>query len=216
MSKNGKGYMGDQIGKLGPAVGARWKGKMVYRSYQQFVHDPSTKRQTLVRARFKQLAVMASAFLNALRIGLAKVAKRYQNTEGNNFMRLNWPAVTATSAEQVTVDYASLVISTGHLPQVDFGTPDFDTAGKVTVPIGGVVIEPAKTTDKVYLYVYQPDTGLGLLSEPALRSDSSVSIDVPSVWSGMRVHVYGFAAGAADEYEGELSPSTYVGTGDLA
>ena len=33
MSKNCKGYMGDQIGKLGPAVGSRWKGKMIYRAY---------------------------------------------------------------------------------------------------------------------------------------------------------------------------------------
>ncbi len=40
MSKNAGGYMGIQIGKLGPAVGSMWKGKNVYRSYNPFVKPP--------------------------------------------------------------------------------------------------------------------------------------------------------------------------------
>lgn len=40
MSKVSKGYMGEVIGKLGPAVGRQWKGKNVMSAYQKFPHNP--------------------------------------------------------------------------------------------------------------------------------------------------------------------------------
>ena len=55
MSKNFKGYLGDQIGKLGTAVGRKWKRKMVYSAYQGKVKNPNTEEQQLVRARFALL-----------------------------------------------------------------------------------------------------------------------------------------------------------------
>ena len=77
MSKNAGGYMGIQIGKLGPAVGSMWKGKNVYRSYNPFVKTPHTPGQQEQRAslssrtgicyptsmaKFSDLSILARVF----------------------------------------------------------------------------------------------------------------------------------------------------------
>ena len=56
MSKNSGGYMGVQVGKLGPAVGSMWKGRNIFRAYNPFVKNPRTEKQQLQRARFSVIA----------------------------------------------------------------------------------------------------------------------------------------------------------------
>jgi len=36
---------------------------------------------------------------------------------------------------------------------------------------------------------------------------------LPGAWTGMTVHVYGFTLGDGDENKGEVSDSSYIGTG---
>ena len=55
MSKYYQGYLGAQQGKLGNAVGRRWKGRNVMAVYQPQIHDPRTTAQQIVRARFGRL-----------------------------------------------------------------------------------------------------------------------------------------------------------------
>lgn len=220
MSKNFKGYMGDQIGKLGTAVGRRWKRKMVYSAYQGKVKNPRTWDQRVIRARFTKLMSLEASFLPALQKGLKVLADRRQNTEGNNFVMMNWDAVTASTPEEVTVNYAALQVSSGRLPQVNFHSPDFETEGQVSVDFDAVAgVTNSGSDDKVYLFVYQPDTEQSILSMPVKRSERSITVAVPSEWSGMRVHLYGFLVGATDFEStntfGMVSPTTYVGTGDI-
>jgi hypothetical protein len=90
----------------------------------------------------------------------------------------------------------------------------------VTVQFDAVAgVTNSGSDDKVYLFVYQPDTGQSVLSTPVKRSERSITVAVPSEWSGMRVHLYGFVVGATESKEmntfGMVSPTTYVGTGDI-
>ena len=62
MRKNSGGYMGIQIGKLGPAVGSMWKGRNVYRSYNPFVKNPRTPEQLKAREKFTILTQLARMF----------------------------------------------------------------------------------------------------------------------------------------------------------
>lgn len=228
MSKNGKGYMGEQIGKLGPAVGKIWKGKMIYSAYQKFVHNPHTRSQRLIRARFAKLTEMESVFLPILRIGLGVVADKRAVTEGNKFVDLNWNAVTATSPEEVEVNYGSLVVGKGILPNANFHEPDFETERQVTVAFDSdTVALYAGENDLVYLFAYQPDLRQSRMGKPVRRSAESITMTLPSAWSGMRVHLYSVAVGKSTNTDlettevwekniGLVSDSVYVGSGDAA
>ncbi len=217
MSKNFKGYLGDQIGKLGTAVGRKWKSKMVYSAYQGKVKNPKTEEQQLVRARFALLGALAASFLDATEIGLKASAKRYDYTESDHFVKRNWDAVTATTPDDVAVDFGALTVSEGRLTGVYFKTPSFSEEAAVSVAFeSNVDVGKASANDEVYLYVYQPDTDRGVLSQTTSRNAGSISVDVPARWSGMEVHVYGFVIGGAAENRGMSSDSEYIGHGTIA
>ena len=69
MSKNSQGYMGPQIGKLGPAIGYLWKGRQVFRGYNPFVKDRNSEKQQLVRTRFKAVNSLMNSIGAAVNLG---------------------------------------------------------------------------------------------------------------------------------------------------
>ena len=89
MSKYSQGYLGAQIGKLGNAVGRRWKGRNVMAVYQPQVHDARTDAQLLVRARFGRVGQLSGQFRQALLVGMGYRAKQLGLTEGNCFVSMN-------------------------------------------------------------------------------------------------------------------------------
>ena len=220
MSKYTKGYMGDQIGKLGPAVGARWKGRTVMRSYQKYVRNPRTEAQQLVRSRFRVLSKLASAFHSANLLGLRQSAVSAAMTEGNIFSRLNWDKVTAVSPDEVSVNFSALSLSDGTLPEATFGAVDFGEGSHLHVEAtlsGGADQPGASEQDQVYLFAYCPDRYQGVLGSPVPRTADKVSVNVPASWDGMEIQLYGFAIGAADgQNAGRSSATAYCGSGEVA
>ena len=197
-------------------MGRRWKGQQIYSAYQKFVHNPRTSAQRIIRARFAQIVSLATAFLPALKMSLAGLAKQRGCTESNVFMDMNWDFVTAATPDAVTVDFARLQVSAGKLPQLSFGTPSFEEECNVAVTFATDVADYESELDLVYLFAYQPDTGVGVLSDAVARTVGAISLDVPSVWSGMKVHLYGFVVGNGDNTKDKVSATTYVGTGNIA
>lgn len=220
MSKYVKGYMGTQIGKLGPAVGRRWKGKDVMSAYQKFVHDPKTEAQLLVRARFARIVALSRPLRMALLEGMKKSAQRQVITECNAFVRTNWPNVTALTPDDVTVNYSALRLSEGDLPEATFGAVDYGSGTHLHIEAtleGGADQPGANLADKVYLVALCPDRGQAVLGAPSLRSADKVSVNVPASWDGMEVHVYGFAIGAEEgSNAGNVSVTAYCGSGEVA
>ena len=220
MSKVSKGYMGEVIGKLGPAVGRQWKGKNVMSAYQKFPHNPRTEAQQLVRARFKRLSQLSSPLRAALLEGMERYAKREVITECNAFVRENWANVTALTPDDVTVNYSALTLTKGDLPEATFGAVDYGTTTHLHIecPLTGGSDQPgASTNDRVYLVALCPDRGQAVLGAPSLRSADKVSVNVPASWDGMEVHVYGFAIGAKDgRNPGKASATGYCGSGEVA
>lgn len=215
MSKNIKGFMGDQIGKLGPAVGRKWRGKMVYSSYQSNVRDPRTESQMLQRARLTVLQQLGCRLLPVLRLGMKQYAAGRQWTELNCFVSLNKDAVSGSTAEGLEVSYDALMVSKGSLAEVLFGSASFANPQEVTVAVedGGVAGYGASADDKVYVAAYCPDKGQVMLSDgTARRTSESVTLQLPSSWQGMKAHVYAFVAGE----HGKVSQSFYAGSGTVA
>lgn len=220
MGKVQKGILDGFVGKVGTVCGSFWKGKAVMRSMPRKKSASSynfSEAQLLVQTRFAAITALAGAFRQAILIGYKQIAKRKQMTEGDIFVIENWSFVHADTPGTATSDFSEFKIAKGNLPEVDFGTLKFDEPLTVEAPItAGDPPIGGDSSDLVFIFVYSPEAGAGLLSEAVTRGDSSVILTVPSYWNGHHVHVWGFAQGGGHENEGILSNSRYLGAGDIS
>lgn len=218
MGKVQVGILDGFVGKVGTVVGSFWKGLPVMRAYKRSVKDANTNAQQLIRARFATITSLASAFLYAIRMGFKQVARSRKITEGDYFVKKNWECVHADSPETTTIDYTELVLAQGSLPEVLFGNASFAEPLQVSVPMTNTSdVIGADSHDKVYLFVYSPEAGAGVISDGRnTRADESASVNVPAYWNGHRVHVWGFAIGAGPDNLGVISDSRYLGSGTIS
>ena len=213
-----QGILGAFRNKVGTVVGRIWRsGKFVMAGLPQTHSKTATNAQLLIQARFKAIGNLAGAFLSATNLGLKNMFLKRGSTQAGEFVRLNWNNVQATTPDSVTIDYAEIEVSRGSLTGVQFGTADFDTPNQVEVAFTtNEEVDGTSLLDKVYLFVYCPDTQAGILSAPVARSVQSTSLMVPSFWGGMKVHVWGFVVGADNNTKGKVSNSVYIGSGNIS
>ena len=216
-----QGIDGPVMGKIGQHVGSKWRNIYYLRSLASAVSNPRTLKQRKVRARFSTLVKLASVFKSAFDTGFAKNSLSGVMTQGNIFVRKNWECVTATSPDDVSVDYSSLMVADGNLTGVVFGAVDYGEAHHLTISAtfnGNVGADGADANYDVYLFAYCPDMGRSVLSTPAKRSTGSVSLTVPNLWDGQEVYLYGFTAAGDSNVRyiaGTCSKSSYCGTGEV-
>lgn len=218
MGKVQVGILDGFVGKVGTVVGSFWKGLPVMRAYKRSVKDANTTAQQLIRTRFTAAANLASVFLYAIRMGFKQVARSRKITEGDYFIKKNWECIHADAPGTATVDYTELVIAQGSLPEVLFGNASFAEPLQVVVSMTDTSdVIGADSHDKVYLFVYSPEAGAGVISDGRnTRDDGSASLSVPAYWNGHRVHVWGFAIGAGADNAGIISDSRYLGSGTIS
>ena len=217
MGKVQMGILDGFVGKVGTVVGSFWKGKPVMRAYKRQISDADSEAQQLVRTRFGAITSLAGAFHSAIILGFKEVAKRKKWTEGDIFVNENWGAVSADTPGAAVAAYSEMIIAKGNLPEAQFGAASFADPLNVEVPMtdsSGVI--GADSHDNVYLFVYSPEAGAGMLSHAANRSDASIALGVPAYWNGHRVHVWGFAIGAGTDNKGVISNSRYLGAGTIS
>lgn len=196
------GFLDAFEGKLGPAVGYRWKGRPCVRSYQPYPHDPCTPAQLAHRRLFGTISRLGSYMLKAVQIGFRGPATEHQTTEKNCFVRTNKGCVSL-NGDEVCIDYSALVLADGSLQTVEFGQPQVEGV-TVTVPFAA---DAGQANDYVLLYAYAPSLCRGQLSLPAYRHQEGVAITLPDRWTGLDVHLYGFCW----DRNLQCSPSTYLG-----
>ena len=222
MSKNMKGILGAQYGKVGPVVGRKFREENVYSAYQGNVVNPRSVAQQLHRARFRVLSTLAHDMACGAIFGFRVAAKGTNLSPRNLFQKVNWPHVSASSPTTTNVDYTSIEVSKGGLSSVSFDIPGFDIPSSVKVDwteFGSPCHRTAN--DKVAIYIYCPDAKQGILKNGLDIADQTASVAVPRAWNGMKVHVWGFVRndGAADLDKdipaGECSPSKYLGSGNI-
>lgn len=212
MSKINQGILDGFKGKVGTVVGYFWKGKPVMRGYKRFIHDRRSDAQMLVRLRFAVINSLSVAFKEAADLGFLLRAKRHGNTELNNFVQLNWDAVTANASAEVTIDYSELQVAAGSLPGVFFENASFETPQQVEVPFGpNSVAGGAAEDDTVYLFAYCPALDNGVLSQGDSRGSGMATLRLPAAWSGLNAHLWGFTVSA----DGNPSFSSYLGEGTI-
>jgi hypothetical protein len=216
--------MGTQIGQIqvagrfGKLVGMTGKnGKVYLRAAAPKKNRVMTEKQQIVQSRFKVIQELASNAKPVLRMGLKKRAQQLKCSVYNAFVKENWDNIRCNMPGVTTVNYPEIVFALGNVPNVRFGSPQFDEPLTVQVTFTGNVDQlNADATDKVYIYAYCPDTGEGLMSDAVSRSASTMTLAVPTNWNGMKVHVWGYVIGGENNpLEGTPSQSVYVGTGNI-
>lgn len=202
--------MGAVVGRLGPVVGYRWKGRPVFRAYVQHIRYPNTERQQAERDWFVGMVRFASAAREALVEGLRQASLREGMTEGNYFVMKNKRHFHATAdggVRRVEVDYGQLSLSEGCVAPVTPTRVAADADG--TLHVGwrrhaGQMRE--RSTDRVRCYVYNADMRQGLLSAPAPRAMAALAMRLPDGWCGHELHCYLFAV----DGQGHASPTRHA------
>lgn len=222
MSKNMKGVLGEQYGKVGPVVARKFRTDNVYSAYQKNVSNPRTEPQEIQRMKFKALSQLAHNFACGAIFGFRTAAKGTNKSPRNLFQKTNWPMIEANSLDSFRIDYTGMAVSKGGLDNVAFGVPNFDIPNTVKVTFVNNFVACQQTpNDRVYIFVYCPDAETGILSEGVKRNEANISVEVPALWNGLKVHVYGFCRNEGQAVEefglaaGEASPTQYVGTGNI-
>ena len=222
MSKNTQGYLGPQIGKLGPAVGFLWKGRNIYRSHNPFVRNPKTPAQVEARAKFKLLAQTARLLSPAINLGYAYKADAERNTTRALFTRDNYRLLSYDQG-QPDIDMTLLSLADGPLTPVAFGTPSLSDL-TLTVPIANSYsgIGCALDSDRVHLLVANRTKDMAILVSAA-RTDTQLQAALPDTFTGTQVELYGFVTTSVTEptfipaYNGNVYPkmssiSTHIAT----
>ena len=109
-----------------------------------------------------------------------------------------------------TVEYDKLRIAAGSAADVYFKAPQFEQDETVVVGFEKNSLSlRASGDDSVYIYIYAPALGSGILSAPVARKGRQLRMRLPETWAGHDVHIYGFVV----DKEGRASNSTYIGPG---
>ena len=217
-----KGVLGDQYGKIGPVVGRKFREENIYSAYQKNVFNPRTEAQQIHRTRFRTLSEIAHGFACGAIFGFRTAAKGTNLSPRNLFQKTNWPCVTASSPDATNIDYSGMKVSRGGLSNVNFFAPNFDIPNKISVSFEDYGAACQRTAgDRAFIFVYCPDAGTGILSEEVKLEAAKVSLDTPTAWNGLKVHIWGFVRnqGAANLElgipAGECSDSQYCGSGNI-
>lgn len=225
MAKLNYGILTRGRNKVGPVVYYQRGNEQIVREYVKHINDARTPSQLLARARFTALRSVARWFRIPASIGYHNILRGAQ-TPTSEFMKRNYQSVSGETPAETEVDFTMLTVSDGNCPSVGFNSASMEQALQVDVSFRADSDQPgASTNDNVYVFVYQADLNEGLLGAPVRRNAGRCSVTVPSGWSGMRVHVYGFVKAIMDNVDaetgivltnaGDCSRTTYLGSGTI-
>ena len=218
MGRISRSTLGMFRGKIGNVVTMIMRGRNFVRIYVDEIANPNTDKQQIVRARFTKLGQLAANFLDAITQGFHYKAKQKKDFPANEFLRVNWEAVSASSPDDVTVNFAELKVAEGPTKEVTFGTVDWGSTEHLEIAVtfnGNTSAAAGDADDEVYIFCYVPELGEGLLSSPAVRSAGEISLTVPTGWNGMVAHLWGFSIGKTKKTNGKASDSAYIGHAEI-
>lgn len=209
MGTYNKGILGAFSGKVGPVVGASWRGKEVLRSLPKKANRTATPNQALQRLKFSTV----TSFLNPL----YPVLSRYYGNNTGEKTRLN-QAMSYHIKEAMVYNepvfnmvYNKVQIAKGDLIGIQAGVLSSTEASTVAIVWADNSGEgEAKSTDKLVIAIYEPTTNLTVYSlSVATRDALAGAIIVPVSLSGLTVEVWGTFASADDK---KYATSVYLGS----
>lgn len=191
MAELKKGILGGFSGTVGTVVGANWRGKDIIRSRPKASSKMPTLAQMAQREKFK----MISHFIQPIRSLHSRYFGEKTGTKSKVNLALSY-FLTETIVENdgiFTIDYLKVLISKGeltgftnltltrNLTQIDIEWADNSNQGT------------AKAEDKVSIAIYcETYKEWRVWEDVAIRSDSSISIQLPTHWDNEVIYCYAF------------------------
>lgn len=226
------GFIGGARGRLGNMVGYQRGGKTCFRVYQPVVRNPKTNNQMAARTHFSMITRLASLFRPAISQGFL-ASKEANQSVNNAFVKANYKAITG-GIENAAVDFSSIKISQGSIPQLMYGTLSFGTPGSVRVSISDTSMSEAVIQQYgathigiIMMAAYLEEREQMITSETKVENLASlpenVSLAFPDGVQGQQVKVWSFIRlvpktvfDLNTSFPGICAPSTYLGSGEVA
>ncbi len=208
MGKIKQGILGGFSGKVGTVIGGTWNGINYMRSRAPKVKNSRTEKQILQRNKFASTVAFLQPIAGYVRIGYKSYAKG-RSAFNAAMSHISRNAFVGTPPN-LTLDYASVLVARGSL------LPPFDATA--TVATGKVNftwtdnsnVAEAADTDLAMPLLINISNGEAIYdTAAALRSESAVSISIPTSWTGDTLQVY--LAFIAVDTEA-VSNSAYLGS----
>jgi hypothetical protein len=206
-----KGITGGFSGKVGPVVGANWKGITYMRALPLEVKDPRTEAQLMHRSKFALVIFLLKPMTDFLRTGWKLYAQRKSPFNA---------AMSYTFAHAVRGEYPNYEIDAGRV-LVSHGTLTPALNGRACVGEDGLVLSwddnsgvgSAKGSDKALVMVVNPAKGeVVSRTAGAERSAGKQSISLFESWLGDEVLIY---LGFISEDGRAVADSVYLGEVDV-
>ncbi len=208
MGKIEQGYMGGFRGKLGTAVGSKWKGIDVVRSRppRKRTGDPS-EAQLEVQAKFTLMTNFLRPLTDLLDQTFKKTAVGMSG--GNRAFSENKKAIAGV-APNFIVDYPKVIISTGSLPNVQTPVAVSTAAGKLQLTWTDNTNNKKKalSSDMVFVAAYNQELDeWEFVEDAAARNAGTFTMDL-TPFSGKTVQTY---MGVFSADGKKVSESLYIG-----
>lgn len=208
MAEIKKGILGGFSGKVGPVVGANWRGKDIIRSTPKSSSRPKTDKQILQQLKFKTTIT----FLHPLR----NIQNRFFGTDAGAKSKVNLAASYFINNAIEIVDglpaviYNKVLITRGDLTGFQNVETQAATSGVINLTWEDNGLQGnALATDKVSVVCYfEAVSAFEIFEGVAFRSDAEASITLHSSYQGMEVQLYAFIA---NEAETQACNSVYLG-----
>ncbi|MDR6966127.1 hypothetical protein J2X31_000120 [Flavobacterium arsenatis] len=209
MGTYNKGILGAFSGKVGPVVGANWRGKDVLRSLPK----KSKKEPTEVQLRQRQKFAFVTAFLTPLTPMMGRYFGQKSGDRSKRNMAMSYhmkEAVTYNGAEWEMV-YPKVQISKGELLGVAVPVATAEAGGIIRLEWKNNSGQAtAKADDELVAVVYDPlNKTSEMFFKVGLRADEQGELQVHDSLIGMEVHCW-IAFVSTDEKR--YATSNYLGT----
>ena len=153
--------------------------KQVVRSKPKKVRNPKTESQQAHRNSFIDIVRLSSRMTDAHLVGLHHHAQRVKLRTYADFRRLNKDCFTPDGL----IDYPRIVLSRGPVATVSVNKVHLYDNGVLQIDFDPcLMMGKAAPDDMLHAYVYNAVLEEGCLFLPVLRSDGTLSVQLPAEW----------------------------------
>lgn len=208
-----KGILGAFYGKVGTVIGTTWRGKNVMRSLPRRTNRVATLLQRQQREKF----TMVANFL----LPISTIPGRYFGSRGglltqkNQAMSYLMKQAALHNGTEPYWDFPKILLTRGDLLGLSSLTATAGTDQELTLNWNDNSGQGnAQVSDRVLAVVYEETSGLIWSAEGiATRDTESVTLPLPTYWSGLAVHVW---VAIVAEDDSKYATSQYLGTHTLS
>lgn len=191
MARDNATFLYNGVGNIGDVQLTNWKGKSIIKRRRRHVEQPGTLAQLCTWAKLRTSSRLGKLLKPTILLGL-KLACGQNMTEVNKFMSLNKDIFSCVDGNEVTIDFNSMVISSGNLLGLRSGAMAEPIISGYSLALGAYALGEGAPTDKLAVVVVDVTNKLALnLQNVAARNVETIDITVPDAMSGTK-HVYAF------------------------